>query len=323
MTAAGVHDLLLDDLRPTATPGPGTPAPLAVDVVPYDTHYYNAHREGTRRSAQAVVPLLIDLIRPHSIIDVGCGTGVWLSVFEEYGVQDVVGVDGPWVHPDQLEIAPERFVVHDLAKPLSLGRSFDLVLCLEVAEHLPPEAAATLVETLTQLGSLIVFSAAVPNQGGESHLNEAWPDYWLDLFAQKNYNCLDGLRSRIWKNCDVEVWYKQNIFIYGSAEKIKEISKPSGDLDNRMLSIIHPELFEAQHAKLAAHAHSLYEDWKSLLAERQQLREQKTDLQRRLDAAEATLARIRNSLPGKILRAARRSGRYLQSVFGIARPKEK
>ena len=63
----------------------------------------------------------------------------------------------------------------DLAQPLQIDRRFDLALSLEVAEHLPPECGSEFVQTLTDLSSVILFSAAIPFQGGTDHLNEQWP----------------------------------------------------------------------------------------------------------------------------------------------------
>jgi SAM-dependent methyltransferase len=283
---------------------------------PYDKNYFDRLRAGTRRSAQVVVPLLINIFRPRSVVDVGCGTGVWLSAFEERGIKDIFGIDGPWVDREQLEIVRDRFLVHDLTAKFSLGRSFDLVLCLEVAEHLPPESGATLVETLSSLGRIIAFSAAIPRQGGESHLNEAWPEYWVDLFARRNYECFDGLRNHLWWHPEVEIWYRQNILIYTHREsKHTIVGTIAASLQNNILSAVHPELFELKITQLEDRAQRLNEDWQALLVERRQLREQNADLQYRLDAAESRLARISRFLPWKILRAARHSTRYVKQAW--------
>lgn len=184
-----------------------------------------------------VVPLVIDLVAPRSVIDVGCGLGTWLVVFEEEGITDIVGIDGEYVPHAQLSIAREKFIAADLTQPFRLPRRFDLVVSLEVAEHLPEHAANTFVHTLTSLGDTILFSAAVPGQGGQNHLNEQWPEYWQEKFSAYGYHFYDVIREKIWNNDKVDVWYRQNTFL---------VSKHSFQhkQGNKMLSCIHPEVFK-------------------------------------------------------------------------------
>jgi SAM-dependent methyltransferase len=113
----------------------------------------------------------------RSVVDFGCGSGVWLAAWQRLVVDDVIGVDGEQAR-SSLKISAERFLAADLRKPIRLGRRFDLAQSLEVAEHLPPQSASVFVETLTTHAPLILFSAAVPGQGGEHHVNEQPPEYW-------------------------------------------------------------------------------------------------------------------------------------------------
>lgn len=111
-----------------------------------------------------MLPLIISAIQPRTAIDVGCGVGTWLAVLAESGVADVLGIDGDYVDRTLLQIAQERFLPRDLTLPIHLERRFDLVLCLEVAEHLPADSAPTLIDSLVSLGPVILFSAAIPSR---------------------------------------------------------------------------------------------------------------------------------------------------------------
>jgi len=182
-----------------------------------------------------VVPIALQFVQPRSVLDIGCGTGTWLKVFEENGVSDYLGIDGSVVPVDQLHISPSKFQTKDLSKPFDFGRQFDLIVCLEVAEHLPSQFADTLVDMLTAHGDAILFSAAIPGQGGQDHLNEQWPEYWQRKFEVKGYYFHDVIRPRIWNNPIVESWYKQNIFLVNRT--------PSHN--SPMLSVVHPEVFAA------------------------------------------------------------------------------
>jgi hypothetical protein len=181
---------------------------------PYDAGFYAEGRRHALQSARRLVPAILRLVPARSVVDVGCGLGTWLSVFVEHGVADVLGIDGGHVRGVGLEIAADRFLAHDLSRPLTLTRRFDLAMSLEVAEHLPAAAAAGFVAGLCALAPVVLFSAAVPSQGGVHHVNEQWPDHWARCFAAHDYMCADVLRLAFWDDPDVSWWYAQNACLY-------------------------------------------------------------------------------------------------------------
>ncbi len=180
----------------------------------YTKRFYSGQRNRSRSSAEAILPPIIEAVRPGSVVDAGCGVGTWLSVALDASIEDVLGLDGAWVQPGSLEIPAERFQTVDLCQPAPIDRRFDLALCMETGEHLPLECAAGLVSYLVDLAPVVLFSAAVPGQGGTDHVNEQWPDFWADLFAGHGYECVDAVRWRHWTDEDVEFWYAQNSFLY-------------------------------------------------------------------------------------------------------------
>ena len=180
----------------------------------YDRAFYERHRSGSGSSAEVVVPLVHEWVRPKSVVDVGCGVGTWLAAFRRRGVEDVFGVDGSPVPPDLLQIPPERFAVRDLSRPLALDRSFDLAVCVEVGEHLPASAAGTLVASLVAAAPVVLFSAAIPSQGGVGHVNEEWPRAWAERFSAAGFAWADPIRPRIWDDPGVEHWYAQNTLLF-------------------------------------------------------------------------------------------------------------
>lgn len=180
----------------------------------YDTAFFEEYVSGAHRSAAVVVPLVNSLVRPRSVLDVGCGTGVWLLEWINNGVTDVLGLDGNYLSATTLQIPPANFRSADLQRSFSLDRKFDLVQSLEVAEHLDESCADTLVKSLAVHADTILFSAAIPGQGGIHHVNEQWPSYWIEKFSSHGLQVFDIIRPTIWTDPRVERWYRQNIFLF-------------------------------------------------------------------------------------------------------------
>jgi SAM-dependent methyltransferase len=192
----------------------------------YSSDFYEYIDTGSRASAEVVSGLILGELKVRSLLDVGSGHGAWAAVWMQAGVGDVVAVDGDYVARDQLVIPSDRFVAHDLSTPLDLKRKFDLVQSLEVAEHLPADRAAGFVENLVRHGDVILFSAAVPHQGGEHHVNEQPPEYWRALFADRGFQVFDWLRPHLADRREVKPWYRFNSYIYANAAGRRRLSKP-------------------------------------------------------------------------------------------------
>ncbi len=206
-----------------------------------------------QNSAAVIIPILIDLIHPKSVVDVGCDTGAWLKECIYLGIKDVVGVDGPWIKSKLLLIPPNKFITSDLAKPFSLKRKFDMALCLEVAEHLPSSSSSVLVKSLVKLSPIVVFSAAIPGQGGTNHINEQWLEYWEKLFNKHNYVLVDAIRPILWEKKDVECWYAQNMTLFvkkNTLSQYKKLLHLYYKLPLWQYHLVHPTLLHRMNAKI-------------------------------------------------------------------------
>jgi len=226
----------------------------------YSSEFYDDQQAGSLASAKVVVPLILEKYSVNSVVDIGCGVGTWLSVFAAHQVKDICGVDGDYVDRSKLHIPREFFAAADLNSPLSLNRRFDLAVCLEVAEHLPMASASVLVGSLTQLSNIVLFSAAVPGQGGANHINEQWPDYWDRLFGDRGFRSIDWIRPKIWNSGQVDWWYAQNIFVYASEKSsfgTTNCATATFCNTDGPLRVVHPGMFE----HLRKHYTSLLEDY--------------------------------------------------------------
>jgi len=205
--------------------------------MPYAREFFVTEMEGSQRSAELVAPVCMELLEPTSVVDVGCGVGTWLAAFRDAGVETTTGFDGDYVDRDLLQIPLDSFVPIDLEERLSHGRRYDLAICLEVAEHLSPERGPSLIDDLTSLAPAVLFSAAVPFQGGTDHRNERWQDYWAGLFAERGFQLCDCIRPRIWGDSRVDPWYSQNALVYHDS------SVQIADSGGLPLRVIHPDMW--------------------------------------------------------------------------------
>ena len=172
-------------------------------------------------SARVVVPLVMALTHPSSVLDVGCGRGAWLSEFRERGIKKIVGLDGDYLEPSTLLFPPDCFRPTELSGKFDIPRGrFDLSVCLEVAEHLPATNARHLVRQLTTAAPQVLFSAAPPGQGGGGHINCQPLSYWRKIFEEFEFKMLDPFRPKLRDDRRVAWWYRQNMVFFVSSDAI-------------------------------------------------------------------------------------------------------
>jgi SAM-dependent methyltransferase len=193
-------------------------------------------------SAKEYFAYLFEFYRPNSIVDFGCGIGAWLTAANELGVKDLLGIDGNWIDGKQLNADKIEYKLVDLEQPIKLDRKFDLAISLEVAEHLSEERAKSFISNICASADVVIFSAAVKGQGGVNHINEQWQSYWIDIFSQNNYQCIDLFRSKFWNSETVGFYYAQNAFLFikRGDERIKLFDQQALE---PIYDVSHPRMF--------------------------------------------------------------------------------
>ena len=209
----------------------------------YTKEFYDNLEKGSYSSAKNILPLVLNLSHPKSVVDIGCGIGTWLKVCQQLKIRNLLGLDGKYVNKKLFKLDPQYFLATDLNKPIKIKQKFDLLICLEVAEHLPPNRAKSFIASLTSLSDTVLFSSAIPLQGGKNHLNEQWPSYWAKKFHKNNFSPVDFIRPQIWNNSNVEWWYRQNVVLFVKDSVIKKNPKINSlyqQHKKQPLSIVHP-----------------------------------------------------------------------------------
>ncbi len=218
----------------------------------YKDNFFEYHLHGAISSAEVIIPLVEKYLQPVSVIDIGCGIGAWLSIWEKRGLKEIMGVDGLHVDKKQLRIKAENFTQFNLEEGFKSNKKYELVTCLEVAEHLPEKSAGVLIKSLCMLGDVILFSAAIPGQEGTLHINEQYPEYWINLFNKNGYIPIDCLRLQIWNDKRIQWWYRQNILFFvkeGSLADYPKLKQAYENNENSVVPLVHPELFEYKRKK--------------------------------------------------------------------------
>lgn len=208
----------------------------------YGYGFYAARNNRTEYSARATLKYLKSISDFESVIDVGCGTGTWLKCAKELGAESIKGLEGSWLAQDHLQIEKNNLELIDLEQPLQRDLQADLTISLEVAEHLPHERAPSFISDLCALSPMVLFSAAIPKQGGTGHINEQPQSYWISLFEDNNFFAYDIIRPFLWGNPQVPFWYQQNAFLFIQAGKensavLKEAQK------NFVANLTHPDVY--------------------------------------------------------------------------------
>ena len=207
----------------------------------YSASYYKKHETGSYQSAIQILEYINSFINFNSVIDFGCGMGTWCKALNNLGIKDFLGIDKHQYDPAYMLIPKEKYIQFDLRKPLVLTRRADMVISVEVAEHINSEYSDIFIKNLCSCSKFVLFSAAISHQGGTGHINEKSCTYWEKIFNKYGYKAIDCIRPYFWNNEQIEIWYRNNCLLYIEQYTYEKISTHIPQ-NTYPLDIIHPSM---------------------------------------------------------------------------------
>lgn len=207
---------------------------------PYSSGFFRFISSG-KDAYKAVLFPIMAAVKPKTVVDLGAGSGTWLAAAKEMGASRVLGLDGEWAITEHLQIGRHEFQAVDFEVDLPDVGRFDLAICLEVLEHISAEAGRRAVHWLCQRADVVLFSAAIPGQGGEHHINEVWQSSWAAKFISCGFRAYDIIRPLIWQNAAIPWWYRQNTIVYAKPEVGAGYGWRESEIG--FLDLVHPERF--------------------------------------------------------------------------------
>lgn len=192
---------------------------MAVETHIYDNKFFKNTIKFEADSASSFVDVVLKYYNPESIVDIGCGAGIYLNEFNKKGIKNIFGIDGAPSAKEEFLLEKDKLVIFDLAQKYNFKEKYDLSLCLEVAEHLEERDADNLVETVISASDNIIFTAAVPGQGPRSigHINEQPHSYWIEKFETSNFIYLKDKTEKMrgeMKEKKVVWWIVDNLMVF-------------------------------------------------------------------------------------------------------------
>lgn len=231
-------------VRSLVRPAAPQARPVVEAAPPWFGHYgkrVQDHAAVADQSQPRMLAHLLDIMQVKSVVDIGCGMGQWSRAVSRAGIADIVSCDLD-DQPVEKRNLPATFVPIDLREPLDLGRRFDLVICAEVAEHVPADAADNVVAAVCAHGDVAIFGAATPLQGGKGHVNEQWPNYWVRRFAEHDFVVFDIFRPTFWNDRQVRFYYRQNTFLFVHKDAVGPFVDAGYEPLETIDAQVHPEM---------------------------------------------------------------------------------
>ena len=150
--------------------------------------------------------------KPKKFADLGCGNGQYCAIFKSIGWNIVHGYEGT-PNIKSLGVYDDIMTI-DLSQRRYVDIDYDLVLCLEVGEHIPRKHEQIFIENVCEFTSkYLILSWAIPGQGGTGHYNEQPNEYIIEQFVNRGLK-LSAAMTHVLRNHSTLPWFKNTIMVF-------------------------------------------------------------------------------------------------------------
>ncbi len=261
---------------------------MMVDASSFDANYYS-HCCGRpyERSREwlaffdGIARRIRDEIAPTRVLDAGCAMGLLVEALRAEGMEGF-GVD---LSTHAIAQVPECARAYCRVGSIAddLGGSYDLVVCIEVLEHMPVREAEQAIERLCDATADILFSSSPLDYKEATHVNVHPPEYWAERFARRGF----------YRDVDFDA-----SFITPWAVRLRRSTEPTP----RVVRQYERRLWELEHERrdLRARVEELQQDVFRMMTEAEQARADVPALGRAVDEAHRELTEARTALAGAL-----------------------
>ncbi|BAZ09911.1 type 11 methyltransferase [Calothrix sp. NIES-4071] len=172
---------------------------------------YETHLPDCVAFDEGLIKYIIELIQPKKSLDLGCGLGYFIKYLRDNGI-DAWGVEGE--NLSNFFKAPGYQIVQDISQPFNLNEVYDLVMCLEVVEHIPREFEDIVFDNIVNhMSRYLLFSGATPGQQGTGHVNERQESYWFSHLTRRGL-VLKHQETLNARSSSTLSWYVNNVSLW-------------------------------------------------------------------------------------------------------------
>lgn len=197
---------------------------MATDDFIFDKGIMERVLKAEQKASEIMTKLIYeDLMKPMSVIDIGCGPGHFANEFKKLGCErvdalDIAPISRQFLNPDI------TFIQHDLRTPYITNDKYDLVICFEVIEHIEEEFENILCNNIAKcVDGILVISVAPIGQESPGHVNLKKATYWIKKFTDKGLIYRHDIKAKWFWNLhnqkdNIPYYFINNILVFTTPE---------------------------------------------------------------------------------------------------------